>query len=166
MEMHDLSALNPPALLALHARILGELRARGVVRSANSPTGDFAEYLFCKAFGWAQENNAKAHIDARDQAGNRYQIKARRPTPSNPSRQLSALRDLDGAHFNFLAGVIFSESYGVRRAAIIPYAVIHARATFVPRTNSYKFFLHDDIWSAPDVRDVTAELQEVIKAWG
>ena len=34
-----------------------ELRAREVVRSANNPTGDLAEYLFCVAFKWKQEGN-------------------------------------------------------------------------------------------------------------
>jgi hypothetical protein len=42
-------------LLALHAAVSEELRERNVLRSANNPTGDLAEYLFCKAFGWAQE---------------------------------------------------------------------------------------------------------------
>ena len=36
-------------LLALHAGIMAELRKREVLRSANNPTGDFAEYLFCSA---------------------------------------------------------------------------------------------------------------------
>jgi len=39
------------------------------------------------------------------------------------SRQLSALRDLRSARFDFLAGVLFAEDYSVMRAAIIPYAV-------------------------------------------
>lgn len=72
-----LSALSPAALLALHAQVAEELRARGITRSANGPTGDLAEYLFCKAFGWTQSSNSEANIDAIRPDGTRYQIKGR-----------------------------------------------------------------------------------------
>ena len=157
----DLSGLNPTQLLTLHAKVADELRARGVTRSANNPTGDLAEYLFCKAFGWKQADKSHANIDAIAPDGTRYQIKGRRVTPLNRSRQLSALRDLAGSHFDFLAGVLFDEDYSVMRAAVIPHAVALARATFVARTNSHRFLLRDDVWNAPDVRDVTRELRAV-----
>jgi hypothetical protein len=47
------------------------------------------------------------------------------------------------------------------RAAVVPRALIAKRATFVDRTNSHKFFLRDDVWGLPGVRDVTAELLAV-----
>jgi hypothetical protein len=157
----NLSELTPPQLLALHAKLCDELRSRGITRSANNPTGDLAEYLFCKAFGWTQAGNSHANVDAIGTDGTRYQIKGRRITQYNNSRQLSAIRDLGGAHFDFLAGVLFSEDYAVMRGALIPHAVAIARATFVERTNSHRFLLRDDIWSAAGVRDVTAELRAV-----
>lgn len=101
------------------------------------------------------------HTDAIASDGIRYQIKGRRLTRHNKSRQLGAIRDLGGAHFDFLAGVLFAEDYGVKRAAIIPYSVAVQRATFVEHTNSHKFMLRDDVWSAHGVRDVTSELQAV-----
>jgi len=153
--------MNPLQLLALHARVADEVRARGITRSSNNPTGDLAEYLFCKAFGWKQVGNSNAHVDAIGPDGARYQIKGRRATRYNKSRQLSAIRDLGGNHFDFLAGVLFSEDYTVIRAAIIPRAVIVDRASFVKRTNSHKFLLRDDVWDVHDVRDVTAELRAV-----
>ncbi|SRR6266404_1288827 len=157
----NLSDLSPPELLGLHAEVADELRTRGIIRSANSPTGDLAEYLFCKAFGWKQEGNSRANIDAFSPDGIRYQIKARRITRYNSSRQLSAIRDLGAAHFDFLAGVLFNEDYSVMRAALIPHAVVVERASFVERTNSHRFLLCDEIWNACGVRDVTAELQAV-----
>lgn len=157
----DLSALAPPELLALHAKVADELRARGVTRSANNPTGDLAEYLFCKAFEWVRAGNSHANIDAVGPDGVRYQIKGRRITRHNNSRQLSAIRDLGGAHFDFLAGVLFAEDYTIMRAALIPHAVAIERATFVARTNSHRFLLRDDIWNAHAVRDVTGELRAV-----
>ena len=157
----DLPEMTPLQLLALHARVSDELRGRGITRSSNNPTGDLAEYLFCKAFGWTQADNSKANIDALGPDGTRYQIKGRRLTRFNKSRQLSAIRDLDGAHFDMLSGVLFSEDYSVLRAAIIPRAAVVAHAVYVKHTNSHKFYLRDDVWQAPGVRDVTAELRAV-----
>ncbi len=157
----DIPQMTPRELLALHARVSDELRVRHITRSSNNPSGDLAEYLFCKAFGWSQAGNSKANIDALDPDGTRYQIKGRRITRFNKSRQLSAIRDFDGAHFDFLAGVLFSEDYSVMRAAIIPRDVVVDRAVFVQRTNSHRFFLRNDIWDAPGVRDVTEDLRAV-----
>ena len=109
----DLANLKPSELLALHAKVADEFRARGITRSSNDPTGDLAEYLCCKAFGWTQAGNSNRSIDAVDSKGLRYQIKGRRMTRYNNSRQLSAIRNLDGAHFDFLAGVLFNEDYSI-----------------------------------------------------
>ena len=157
----NLIDLAPPELLALHARVGDELRVRGITRSANNPTGDLAEYLFCRAFQWHQANNSKANIDAVGPDGITYQIKGRRMTHFNNSRQLSAIRDLSSAHFDFLAGVLFNENYSVMRAALIPHKVVIKHASFVERTNSHRFLLRDDIWCIQGVRDVTTELRSV-----
>jgi hypothetical protein len=157
----DLIGLTPPELLALHSRVGDELRKRGITRSANNPTGDLAEYLFCKAFGWKQASNSQANVDAIGPDKIRYQIKGRRITRFNKSRQLSAIRDLSGAHFDFLAGILFNEDFSVMSAALIPHTVVLEHASFVERTNSHRFLLRDDIWKAHSVRDVTIELQAV-----
>lgn len=158
----DLATHSVAELLVLHGRIAEELRDRGITRTSNNPTGDLAEYIFCKVFGWRQEANSKSNIDAVCGNGLRYQIKGRRITRYNKSRQLSAIRDLRGDHFDFLAGVIFDESYAVLRAAIIPPSVVHEGATFVARTNSHKFILRDDVWNQPGVRDVTDRLRLLV----
>jgi len=157
----DLSGLSAAELLVLHARVADELRARGVTRTSNNPTGDLAESLFCKAFGWHQAGNSHAHIDAVDDDGIRYQIKGRRLTRHNGSRQLSAIRNLDGAHFDFLAGVLFAEDYSVLKAALIPPDVVVRLAKYVEHTNSHKFLLRDDVWDAAGVVDVTERLRSV-----
>jgi hypothetical protein len=157
----NLTALTSPELLILHGKVADELRARGITRSSNNPTGDLAEYLFCKAFGWTQADNSRANVDAIGPDGTRYQIKGRRITRFNNSRQLSAIRDMAGSHFDFLAGLLFNDDYTVMRAALIPHAVALERATYVEHTNSHRFLLRDDIWSVQDVRDVTKELQAV-----
>jgi hypothetical protein len=157
----DISPLTVPQLLFLHAQVADELRQRGITRSSNNPTGDLAEFLFCKAFGWKLAGNSNAHIDAIGPDGTRYQVKGRRMTRHNQSRQLGAIRELGGAHFDFLAGLLFAEDYSIARAAIIPCAVVVELASFVKRTNSHRFLLRDGVWEAAGVRDVTAELRSV-----
>lgn len=155
-------SLTVAELLVLHAQIGEEMRGRGVVRSANNPTGDFAEYLFCRAFGWQQAPNSERGVDATGQDGTRYQIKGRRIHRRNKSRQLSAIRDIEGGHFDVLAGVLFDHDFKVTRAALIPAPLVAARSSYVARTNSNRFMLRDDIWSAPGVRDVTAEIKAAV----
>ncbi len=157
----DVGLLSVSELLRLHANVAKELRSRNVLRSANNPTGDLAEYLFCRAFGWIQAPNSERSIDATGADGTLYQIKGRRIFKHNSSRQLSAIRDLGAANFDMLAGVLLGEYYDVIRAALIPRGVVVERATYVPHTNSHKFMLSDSVWDVRGVIDVTAELRAV-----
>jgi hypothetical protein len=163
--LHDLRRLSPPELLALHAGISEELRQRGVTRSSNNPVGDLAEHLFCRAFDWSLAPNSMRDTDATDAVGARYQIKGRRLTRHNQSRQLGALRDLPMQRFDMLAAVLFAEDYRVLRAALVPHGVVSKLATRVERTNSWRFILRDTVWAQPGVNDVTAELHEAELSW-
>ncbi len=164
-HLAGLEKLSPPELLSLHAAIAEELRRRNILRSSNNPTGDLAEYLCCRAFGWTQTGNATRDVDAIGADKLRYQIKARRMTSHNKSPQLGALRDLPEKRFDFLVGVVFHEDYRVRRVAIVPHARVCEIATPVERTNSYRFLLRDSVWAFPDVRDATAEVQAAEMEW-
>ena len=146
-------------LLALHVSISEELRTRGVLRSANTPTGDLAEYLFCAAFGWTQENNSTKAFDACDDDGKRYQIKGRRIHGRNKSRQLSAIRTIDG--FDTLAAVVFDDHFRVLRAALIPAEIVRNHSKYIPHTNSHKFILRDSVWDIPGVVDGTERLRVI-----
>jgi len=164
--MRDLTDLTPPELLVMHAALSEELRRRGVTRSSNNPVGDLAECLFCRAFKWKQARNSMRDADATDPATNmRYQIKGRRLTTHNKSRQLGALRDLPAQRFHFLAAVLFREDYQVFKAALIPHSRVMELAKPVQRTNSWRFILRDTVWSVPDVRDVTNDLQKAELEW-
>jgi hypothetical protein len=153
--MTDLKQLTSKQLLQLYAGVGPELRRRKIVRSENI-TGDVAEYLFCLALGLT--SRPEAHIDAVGPDGTRYQIKGRRLTPSNKSRELGAIRDMPGQYFDLLAGLLFDASFGIYRAALVPHDLVVQRATFVVRSNSHKFLLLDDVWDVPGVRDVTDDL--------
>ena len=43
---NEMEMLSVRGLLGLHVAALDELRRRGVLRTENNPTGDYAEYLF------------------------------------------------------------------------------------------------------------------------
>jgi hypothetical protein len=152
-------------LLVMHAEGSEELRRRGVIRSSNNPIGDLAEHLFCRAFGWKQAPSSKRGADATDAAEVRYQIKGRRLTPHNNSRQLGALRELLAHGFDVLAAVLFQEDYRILWAALIPHARVVDLAKRVERTNSRRFLLRDAVWSVPGVREVTADLRRAEAAW-
>ena len=148
-----------PELLAQYGAILDELRRRQVVRSSNGPVSDYAELLCCRAFGWTLEANSRAGFDATDAAGVRFQIKARRLTAHNTSRQLSSIRKLDCGPFDQLAGLLFNSSFAVIQAAIVPLEVVKGNCKYVAHTNSWRFLLRDKIWEQPGVLDVTPEVR-------
>lgn len=157
----DVKSLSVIDLLRTHGAILDELRLRNIVRSANNPVSDLAELLFCRANpDWTRENNSASGHDAVDCRGVRYQIKARRLHKHNRSRQVSALRNLPNDPFDFLAGVLFDENFGIYRAAIIPLAVVKKRAKHVAHTNSGRFLLRDEIWTIAGVEDVTEKMRD------
>jgi len=152
------------ALLRLHGQIMDELRLREVVRTSNSPAGDYAELLFATAFGWNLEGSSAAGHDATDAEGLRYQIKSRRLTKANGSRQLSFLRKLPEKKFDYLAAVLFDASYGVHRAIILPHEGLEARCRYSSHANGWLFRLEDSCWQMANARDVTEEIRAVAEA--
>ncbi|MGH7029493.1 MAG: hypothetical protein ACREEZ_03615, partial [Stellaceae bacterium] len=131
----DLQKLTANQLLVLSSDAVQELRRRGLVRSSNNPIGDYAEYLFCTAFGWKLSGKSERHADAIGDDGTRYQIKARRLGGAR-DRQLSALRNLPVGKFDSLAAVLFASNFGIARAALIPHAIVLSNATYQTHTNS------------------------------
>lgn len=156
-----LASLSNLELLSLHAGILTQLRSRGVVRTNNNPVGDYAEWLVSKALGMTLLNNSAAGADAIDADGLKVQIKARRVTPDNPSRQLSALRNYNVGDFDYLIAVIFDESYNILDAYKIPHAVIGLYAAHRKHVNAHIVILKGDILSDPQVISIKEQLLNV-----
>jgi hypothetical protein len=84
------------------------------------PVADYAEGLCVQAFGWRPAAKSNKGHDAIDSKGRRFEIKGRRITAHNPSRQMGAIRGLPDRHFHALAAVLFSADFSVLRAALIP----------------------------------------------
>lgn len=146
-------------LLRLHADVLGELRRREVVRSANGLAGDYAELIVARALGLSLAPRSARGYDATDVAGRRFQIKSRRFTRENGSRQLSAIRGLDLEPFDFLVGVLFEADFTILRACLMPRNVVSEVATYRPWVNAWIMHLRDDLWSHSSVEDVTNKVR-------
>ena len=146
-------------LLAGYSAILSELHCRRVMRSSGNLLGDYAELLFCRAFGWSRAENSQSGFDATDRNGTHYQIKARKITSQNKSRQLSAIRRLDDAPFHYLAGLLVDENFRVLGGALVPIDVVREKSMHQSYTNSRRFLLRGDIWKCHGVQDVTDDLR-------
>lgn len=152
------------ALLSNLGMILEELRHRGICRSENIPTGDLAEYLACKALDLKLATNSTKGYDALDAEGRRYQIKGRRLTPRNPSRQLSAIRELNSGHFDFVVAVLFDAQFQIEAAYRFTATGCRASAKFVERTNSYRLIANDSITRRPDTLDISDLLRKAYES--
>lgn len=122
------------------AHCMRALRERDLVRTANTPVGDYAERIACARLGLERKGFSEKSVDAIDADGVRYQIKGRRLTPDNPSRQLGAIRDIEQKPFDVLLAVFFNEELDLLEIWKIPCEVV-AEASFVARTNSTRFVL-------------------------
>lgn len=158
MTTGELTVLTISELLQAHGAVLDELKRRGVVRSKNNPTGDYAEWLVATRLGLKLETNSSKGFDATDPQGIRYQIKGRRVTPANPSTQLGVIRSLGERDFDFLIAVIFDADWRVFRAARIPHRAVERLATFRTHQNGHIVHLRSSVFGDPDIADITSVL--------
>jgi hypothetical protein len=156
----EISTLSTRELFSVFVGVLDELRTREIIRSTNNPLADLAEVLCERALSLKRAPKSTKGYDATDDSHLRYEVKARRLTAHNSSRQLSALRALDEQHFTFLAGVLFREDFSVFRGCLVPYALVLKHATYREHTNAWIFQLQDIVWEWPGVIDITKKLQE------
>ena len=157
-DRSDLANRSVRDLLALHAVTLDALRSRKVVRSANV-VGDYAEWLFARAFGWTLASPSEKSHDALDAAGVRYQVKARRDSGKSGADQLGILRNLSDDGFDALAAVIFNADFSVRFAGLLPRALIAERAVYSDYQRGHILTLSRALLADARVRDVTQELR-------
>jgi hypothetical protein len=158
--MFDPETLTDRELLVLYGRVLDKLRERGTTRSANNPVADYAEGLCAKALNLTLAAKVMTGYDGIDPSGNKIEIKARRITKENGSRQLSAIRGIGDQHFEYLAGVLFNADFSVFKGCLIPHAVIKEHGTHNQHSNSHRFLLRDSVWLIPGVQDITEALKK------
>lgn len=123
------------------ARAMRELRDRGLIRSWNNPVADYAERLVAEELGLELALPVAQGYDATDQVGRRYQVKARRLTPQNKSRQLGVIRKLDQNEFDDLIAVVFDEDLVLLEMWKIPHEVVVEFGKWVPTLNGHRIYV-------------------------
>jgi hypothetical protein len=159
--MKDLVDLKTIELLRLYTDLLKELTNRGIVRSTNNPVAGVAEYLVVRALGLERAPQSTKGYNAVDDEKLKYEIKSRRLTEKNPSRMLSAIRECESGHFDFLVGVLFNEDFSLYKACLIPHPIVLKEARFRDHVNAHILELDDVLWSRKGVVDITQKLRDV-----
>jgi len=143
-------------LLGIYRQVLEELREREVIRSANAPTGDYAEWLVQRALGGKLQPNSNKSADLVVRK-KRIQIKARVLSDPEKSgeRQLSSFRSWD---FDDAVIVLFDSRYGVRRATRIAVAELEAASREDKWVSGRRVIANDGLLDRG--RDITEKLRE------
>ncbi|MBA2278070.1 MAG: hypothetical protein H0W06_09940 [Chloroflexia bacterium] len=116
---------------------MDELRARKLIRSANNPVADYAEGLVAAKLDLTLAPGATPGYDAIGRDGTKYQIKARRLRPERPSRQLSAIRNLEKGSFDQLIVVLFDQTFNIEEMWQLPFDVVRDYATYRSHVNAH-----------------------------
>lgn len=114
----DISTAPVSALLALYARILTELMARGVVRTRNAPAGDLAEVLVARTYGGELAANSEKSWDVAAPDGRRIQVKCRVIQAKKRSHSYSPFRSFDFDACVFV--LLDADTYEVLAAVEVP----------------------------------------------
>lgn len=156
----DLTHATTAELFATYAAVLRELLRRKIVRTANAPAGDYAEYLVAEALEGQLAGNSEKSWDVVTREDRRVQVKSRVvPAPNNAGqRQLSPFRSFD---FDDLVIVLFSADYSVWRAVLLPAAIAQQAATYRTHVNGHVLFATDALLTNPASVDLTEKLRAV-----
>jgi len=170
-KLGDLKSLGSLELLRMHAAILGALKEKQILRTTNTPTGDYAEWLVARwmeevgridATGGGLVTNSHKGYDIIDREKMRYQVKGRRLTSQNQSRELGVVRDLNDDNFDYLIAVVFEEDWDVKVAAQIPVEILRSMSNPIKsRINGHKFCLSDKLLEAVGVTLITGGIRGV-----
>jgi hypothetical protein len=142
-------------LLGVYGQVLEELNERGVIRSANAPTGDYAEWLVQRALGGELQPNSNKSADLIVRK-KKIQIKARVLSDPEKSgeRQLSPFRSWD---FDDAVIVLFNRRYDVQRATRIKIGELKAAAREDKWVSGHRVIARDALLDRG--RDITEELR-------
>ena len=132
-------------LLRLYAELMEELRNRQLVRSSNNPVADYAEKVAVDRLGLERAGKEERGYDALDKRGKKYQIKGRRITRHNKSRQLGVIRNLDEKLFDSLVAVIFNEDFSTLEIWKVPYLFVKDNTKWAEHQNGHIFQAKPDV---------------------
>jgi len=147
MTESNLKNMNEDRLLKLYAELMEELRNRELIRSSNNPVADYAEKVAVESLGLTRAGKEERGYDALDKQKRRYQIKGRRITRHNKSRQLGVIRNLEERLFDYLLAVIFNEDFSVEEIWQIPYRFVKDNSKYSKQQNGHVFQAKRDLLS-------------------
>jgi hypothetical protein len=88
-----------------------------------------------------------------------YQVKARQVALPYFQPDLRGQGHLDAHPFDVLVGILVDGDFAVVRAALVPLAVVQARAKPIAYNNGYRIHMASGLLSLPEVVDVTAKVR-------
>lgn len=139
-----------------YADILNSLYSAGIVRTYNSPVGDYAEWLVSIKLNLELEKNSEKGYDAIDEeSGLRYQVKSRWMHPGKNSRQLNVIRNYDDNQFDYLVVIIFGNDFEVAEAYKIQHDVLQDYFPFNKHQNGMVVTLTQEFIQDARVEDIT-----------
>lgn len=139
-----------------YAAILNSLYSAGIVRTYNSPVGDYAEWLVSIKLNLQLEKNSEKGYDAMDEeSGLRYQVKSRWMHPGKNSRQLNVIRNYGDNQFDYLIAVIFGNDFEVAEAYKVQHDVLSEYFPFNTHQNGIVVTLTQDFIQDARVEDIT-----------
>ena len=145
-----------------YSKILTSLKSAGIVRTYNSPVGDYTEWLVSTKLGLMLEDNSAEGFDAKDENGKRYQIKGCWMHPGRKKKQLTVIRKYDWKYeeklFDYLVVVVFGVDFEVEEAYLIPYEVIGKYFPQNKHLNGILPKLTKKFLSDPQVKDIKEKL--------
>ncbi|CRZ33927.1 hypothetical protein DFR55_14711 [Herbinix hemicellulosilytica] len=135
---------------------MNALKKSGIVRTYNSPVGDYAEWLVSTKMNFKLEKNSKKGYDAWDpETGLKYQIKSRWMHPGKNSRQLNVIRNYEDCQFDYLIAIIFSRDFEVSEAYLIPHDLITKYFPMNTHQNGIVVTVAGDFLKDPEIKDIT-----------
>jgi len=156
MNQAHLSSMNEYELFKLHSQIMEELLTRNVIRTANNPIADYAEWLVAAKLNLKLLNSSNSGFDAIDVDNKRIQIKCRKLKKTNGSRQLGVIRNIDNNPFDSLIAIIFNENYEVIEAYKIPLAIIKNHSKYSSHQNGHILHLKGSVLLDSQAENLTS----------
>lgn len=150
-------------IMKLYSDVLDELKKRNVIRTFNSPVGDYAEWLVCKVLELELVPNSKKGHDAVGPDGKRFQIKSRLERSGEKQRQLGVIRNFNNDEFDEfdeLIAIIFDEDFSVKEAYKVKKPEISKYSVRNNYQNGHILHMKGQILEDTNVENITVRFRE------
>ena len=145
----DMKDLTDAEVFEHWAATLRELRRRGLIRAGSNPVGDYAELLVAQRLGLKLVPPSRGGVDAIDDNGARYQVKARRLVGGPGDRELGVIKNIDQRDFDYLVVVLFNEDLGVAGMWRLPFDLVHEKAVYKKQVGGHVLIARDSVFRDP-----------------